>query len=477
MSFELAEDIILIRSDKTPIYLTKRVIDILLSIVGLAILIAILPVIGLLIKLDSKGPVFYRVDRVGRNMKIFKMYKFRTMLEAQIEVGESISPQFDPRVTRFGRFLRRTKINEAPQFINILKGEMTFVGPRPEAPDLAAMYPAQARRVFLVTPGLVGPSTILARNEEESFPPGVDVKKYYVEKILPGKVKLDLEYIENRSLFKDVKYILAGLKETLIGAVSKRHVKDNRSQIYLVISDLLLITFSYLLASVTAAKPAIGASRIAIATTLPVVIVVRLLCNIYFGMYSSLIRYISYYEILEAVKSITVGSVCLFVFTRLFELNYYSIEAALIDWVCLMLLLSGLRLGLRFYSEKAIRKTLPKSKHRILIYGATDAGYNASRSLGFALTSRFETIGFIDDAPDKYGKRLNGLKVLGNRFHIKALAQLYGVEELLIADNSIELYKLNEVIKICQESNITVRLPPSGITDFDFPLREETSVL
>lgn len=476
MSIELAEDIsFLIRSDKTPIYLAKRVVDILLSLVGLAVLFVILPVIGLLIKLDSKGPVFYRVDRVGKNMKIFRMYKFRTMLETRIEVGESVSPQFDPRVTRLGRFLRRTKINEVPQFINILKGEMTFVGPRPEAPDLAAMYPVQAKQVLLVTPGLVGPSTILGRNEEESFPPDVDVKKYYIEKILPDKVKLDLEYIENPSLFKDIKYIFTGLKETLTGAVSKRHVKDNRSQIYLVISDLLLITFSYLLASVTAAKPVIGASWMAIATTLPVVIVVRLLCNIYFGMYSSLIRYISYYEILEVVKSITVGSVCLFVFTRLFELNYYSIEAALIDWACLMLLLSGLRLSLRFYCEKAIRKTLPNPKSRILIYGATDAGYTASRSLGFALTSPFETIGFIDDTPNKYGKRLNGLKVLGNRFHIKAVAQIYGVEELLIADSGIELTRLNELIKICQESNIKVRLPPPAINDF--PLREETRVL
>ena len=167
-------------------------------------------------------------------MKNFKMYKFRTMIDTAIEMGESLCPQYDPRVTTFGRFLRRTKMNELPQFINILKGEMTFVGPRPEAPDLAELYPEEAKKVFSVKPGLVGPATILGRNEEEIYPPGVDVKKYYIEKILPNKVKLDIEYIENPTLFKDLKYIVMGVKETLIGMVSKRHIHDNRSQIYLL---------------------------------------------------------------------------------------------------------------------------------------------------------------------------------------------------------------------------------------------------
>ena len=122
----------------------KRFIDIILSLFGLIIFSLFLPFIALLIKLDSKGPVFYRTDRIGKNFKRFRMWKFRTMIDTQIEVGESVSPQFDPRVTPLGRFLRRTKINELPQLINILRGEMTFVGPRPEAPDLAKLYPKEA---------------------------------------------------------------------------------------------------------------------------------------------------------------------------------------------------------------------------------------------------------------------------------------------------------------------------------------------
>jgi FlaA1/EpsC-like NDP-sugar epimerase len=362
-------------------------------------------------------------------------------------------------------------MNELPQFINVLKGEMTFVGPRPEAPDLAELYPEEAKRVFSVKPGLVGPSTILGRNEEESFPPGVDVKKYYIEKILPNKVKLDLEYVDNASLFKDLIYILTGVKETLIGALSKRHIQDNKSQIYLLLADLLLIVCSYILVFVIYSRSLSGgANLIWLFIMLPVVLAIRLSCNIYFGMYSSLIRYISYHEILGAFKGVTCGSIILVlighVFCQACGLNFYSIKTAVIDWGYLILLLPGLRFGLRFYWDKRRGETGEKDRRRILIYGASDAGYAAYRALALNEYSPFQTIGFIDDAPDKYGKGINGSKVLGNRYHIKALAQLYRVEELFIAEPDVEPDRLTEIVKICQDSDLRMRMLPSSIGDF-----------
>ena len=226
----------------------KRTLDIILSLIGIILVIPVFPFIALLIKLDSKGPVFFPVDRVGKDMKPFKMFKFRTMLDAAINVGESLSPQYDPRVTPFGRLLRRTKMNELPQLLNILKGDMTFVGPRPESPDLAELYPENAKEIFSVKPGLVGPNQILGRNEEEMYPPGVDVKKYYIEQILPNKAKVDLAYISAPNLFKDLKYILWGVRETLTGALSKSHIKDNRSQVYLLAADGFLIIMSMVIA-------------------------------------------------------------------------------------------------------------------------------------------------------------------------------------------------------------------------------------
>src|SRR5512145_2340798 len=235
-------------STRTPRYIMKRCIDLALACIGLMLVLPLFPIIGLWIKLDSRGPVLYRCDRIGKDGKLFKMYKFRTMFEIPFAVGASVCPQDDPRVTRFGGILRRTKINELPQLLNIFKGEMTFVGPRPEAPDLAALYPEYARAIFTVTPGLVGPNQILGRNEEEWYPPGVDPQRYYIEDILPKKLPLDLAYVRQPSLVKDVHYLGLGLKETVCQAISWKLVLQNKSQLYLLGTDVLLTMVSFGLA-------------------------------------------------------------------------------------------------------------------------------------------------------------------------------------------------------------------------------------
>jgi len=458
-------------------FLIKRIIDIILSLTGLLFVLPFFPVIGFLIKLDSRGPVFYLADRIGKDMKIFKMYKFRTMMDTAIEAGQSVSPQYDPRVTTFGRFLRRTKMNELPQLINILKGEMTFVGPRPEAPDLAELYPEEARRVFSVTPGLVGPNAILGRNEEELYPAGVDPKKYYIEQLLPKRVELDLEYLDNQSLFKDLKYISMGVKETLVGMLSQRHFHHNRSQIYLLLCDLFITVSSFALASLLSIRMSFEWFDFnAILLSLPIILSVRLVCNIYFGMYSSLIRYISYHEIRGVAKGTICGSILLaLIFSVLGWPGYWGLTAVL-DMVTLLLLLSASRFTLRFYWDQTHRKADERQRHRILIYGAGEAGWAAYRVLASEEYWPFDVIGFIDDSPDKYGKALNGKKVLGNRYHIGALARLYRVDEILIAEMGSDPGKIGELLRICQQAGLKYRLF-SSLQDLDskngnsFPVR------
>ena len=169
-----------------------RVLDISIGLVGTCGFLLLFPAIGFLIRLDSPGPILYRASRVGKGGRLFTMYKFRSMYVSTELVGASITPQGDPRVTEVGRWLRRTKLDELPQFLNILKGDMTLIGPRPEALDLAADYPDGAKQVFEAKPGLIGPNQIIGRNEEEWYPPGVDHRKYYLEEILPDKVANDL---------------------------------------------------------------------------------------------------------------------------------------------------------------------------------------------------------------------------------------------------------------------------------------------
>ncbi|RPI52795.1 MAG: NAD-dependent epimerase/dehydratase family protein, partial [Deltaproteobacteria bacterium] len=410
------------------------------------------------IRLDSRGPVFYLGSRVGKDSKIFKMYKLRTMIETPVQVGESICPEYDPRVTTFGRFLRRTKLNEFPQLINILKGDMTFVGPRPETPDLADLYPEEAKKVFSVTPGLVGPNQILGRNEEELYPPGADVKKYYIEKILPEKVRVDLEYIRNTSFFKDLGYVFLGVKETLVGTLDRKYFRNNRNQIYLLLADITMGILSLALAyAISFHGPVKGQDLILFSRLLPVFILVRTGFFVYFGMYNTLIRYISYHDIVKVLKSVTYGSVLLIMFSLAFRFHGYP-WMLIVDWGCLILFLSGLRFGIRFYREKQCLKNGTKKTKRVLIFGAGGTGDLACRSLAANKDSPFEVVGFIDDAPEKYGKTLQGLKILGNGNHIKALAQLHKVEEIILAMPDASAKQINKIVRNCQNAGMKYRI-------------------
>ena len=437
----------------------KRISDILLSFFGIILTLPFLPFVALLIKIDSQGPVFYLATRVGKDMKNFKMYKFRTMIETPIEVGESLSPQYDPRVTTFGRFLRRTKLNEFPQLLNILKGDMTFVGPRPESPDLAELYPENAKRIFSVTPGLVGPNQILGRNEEELYPPGVDVKKYYIDNILPNKVKVDLEYIKKPTILTDIVYVFAGVKATILNAFNKTHIHNNRSQLYLIVADVLLSFVSFSIAYILSGNlfPT-GRNLTGLTLFVIALLITRLAFNILFGMYNSLIRYISYFDIWETFKSVTCGSLLFFVLCMALDLNYYSINIFIVDWLFLSLFLITLRFSLRFYWETKKKPNTDRKKKKILIFGADRVGSAAYYAVLSDIDNPVNLVGFIDDDPKKYGKRMNGLKVLGNRTNIKALVKLYRVHEIILASRYAGPDVISEIIKICRKSGVKYRV-------------------
>ncbi len=184
----------------------KRLLDMFAAAVGLVCLSPLMAIIALAIHWDSPGPVFYRAKRVGKGGKLFLMYKFRTMIVNAEQTGPSITVKDDPRITRVGRFLRKTKLDELPQLINVLKGEMSLVGPRPETPSMVEHYTPEQRRVLEVTPGITGLAQLHYSNEEEMLHPE-NWYDEYVRKILPHKLALDLLYIEHKSLTLDLAII------------------------------------------------------------------------------------------------------------------------------------------------------------------------------------------------------------------------------------------------------------------------------
>ena len=186
--------------------MAKRTLDLILSLVGLALLWPLLASLALWIKLDSPGPVLYRGKRVGKDGEPFHMYKFRTMAEGAERRGPAVTYRDDPRITRAGRILRRTKLDELPQLFNVIKGEMSWVGPRPEDPKYVALYTPEQRQVLTVKPGVTGPTQLEYRDEASTLS-GEAVDEEYVSRLMPEKLKLDLEYVRTRSLGGDLRIL------------------------------------------------------------------------------------------------------------------------------------------------------------------------------------------------------------------------------------------------------------------------------
>jgi lipopolysaccharide/colanic/teichoic acid biosynthesis glycosyltransferase len=446
-----------------------RIIDIIISIIGLLVLLLLLPWIAFLIKIDSKGPVFYRCKRVGQGGRIFDMYKFRTMYETPAPLGPGLSPQGDPRVTPVGRVLRRLKLNEFPQFLNILKGDMTLIGPRPETLDLAAAYPETAQKIFTVKPGLAGPNQILGRNEEELFPPGVDPVKYYIEHLLPRKLPLDLDYIENKSLLKDLKYLLLAANVTVTQAIGRRHLLENWSQLFMLGCDAFLCFLSFTLAlyfrygnvnqPLTYIRPFVKVIPIAVLTRMPIFI--------YFGFYHTLIPHLSLYDIKRMIKGVAFSSLVLVVATFLAGfMRGYSRAVFLIDWLCLTSLLIGFRAALMSLHRRYVNKTdSPRNERNVIICGAGDAGDLCLRYLQKERDPLYNIVGFIDDDPKIRGKRIGGVKILGSQHHLDLLTKLYNIQEVFVALPSPSASELDRIMEACRNLDLSATVfDPMGLT-------------
>jgi lipopolysaccharide/colanic/teichoic acid biosynthesis glycosyltransferase len=188
--------------------LTKRLLDLGVSVAALMLLSPLLLLIFVMIKLDDPGPALYTGRRVGKGGKRFGMHKFRSMVMNADRVGGSSTPDDDPRITRVGRVLRRYKLDELPQLFNVLKGEMSLVGPRPQVEWAVELYTPEQRAVLDVLPGITDYASVRFPNEGEILKGSSNPDQDYMEKIHPEKMRLSLEYVRNRSLGTDVTVLL-----------------------------------------------------------------------------------------------------------------------------------------------------------------------------------------------------------------------------------------------------------------------------
>lgn len=193
----------------------KRIFDITFSFIGIIIFSPIFIVISILIKLNSPGPIFYKGIRVEKNKKLFKMYKFRTMVVNADKIGGSSTPEDDSRLTKIGKFLRKYKLDELPQLINVLKGEMSFVGPRPEILEEVKTYNKEEEKILSIKPGITDYASLKFHNEGEILKGSKNPHQTYQEKIRPEKHRLELKYVNHHSFLIDLIIIFKTIRQIL----------------------------------------------------------------------------------------------------------------------------------------------------------------------------------------------------------------------------------------------------------------------
>ncbi len=409
----------------------KRLFDIVASLLGLLLAAPLMFVIAVIIRMESKGPILYPCKRVGRGGRLFHMLKFRTMMANADNVDCKLCGGGDVRVTSFGRFLRRTKLNELPQLFNVLLGDMSAVGPRPEDPKFTDDYKEQWQLVLSVRPGIVGPNQILNRNEEDLFPPGEDRERFYTEHILPEKLKRDMEYVSRHTFWGDLLILFKAVYVTIFKGFTFRQLFSRPQTLKLMALDGAISVLAYLVANLVKyetipAKTYIPWNFIFVAAANPLIF-------LFMGLYRRSLRFISLPDVQPIIR---MGLVC---GMALIAMNYFCmIHAGHARWVYflypffLIILIAGTRVTARILIEKRERMNHQAAqRERLLIYGAGRLGMHALRR--FRFEPGIEVVGFVDDDTNLKGRSVLGVPVLGSGCDLSFLRSLHHVEKVFFA--------------------------------------------
>jgi FlaA1/EpsC-like NDP-sugar epimerase/lipopolysaccharide/colanic/teichoic acid biosynthesis glycosyltransferase len=437
----------------------RRTLDASAALMGLVLLSPGLLVLSLLVKLTSKGPVLHRARRVGRHGREFYLLKFRTMVVGADRIGPGITVDADPRITPLGRWLRSHRLDELPQLWNVLAGDMSLVGPRPEDPRYVARYTPEQREVLKVQPGITGPAQIAFRNEPERLRHASDPESTYLQEIMPAKLAADLDYLRQRTVWNDLGVLFSTL----------RIYVGNR---ILILLDLVNLILSYVVSF------AIRFDNITFFEQLglywPVLIpllVIKLAIFEMMGLYRRLWRYASVQELLSVVWAVALSStlggiliLLLWVWPGATLATGFPRSVIAIDAMLTLLLVGGLRFASRWqhetYSAAARRNGTNGRQRRALIAGAGAAGAMAAREMLRNPQLGYSLVGFVDDDPDKQGLCIHNLPVLGPLVELPRCVKEEKADEVLIAMPTAPGSVVRRVFDLARNSGVEVRTLP-----------------
>jgi len=402
----------------------KRTADILLAGAGLALLWPLMLLVAIAIRLDSRGPALFRQERVGRFLRPFRIYKFRTMALGADRIGPGITARGDRRVTRVGAFLRATKLDELPQLLNVLWGDMSLVGPRPELPRYVQRYRDDFREILHARPGITDLASILYRHEAQLLAGDGDAEERYLREILPHKIRLGREYVEHASLLYDLWLILktvfvlvypARLVDRIADALGRHHtVATTLAQAALAAAANL---GAVALRFDGAAPPDVLAL---VVRTLPVLLVVRALWLRVFQLDRDMWQYVSLRELTRVMAAVAAGSAT---FTLLLRwplvASGYPTSVLLLDAVLCAATLGGARVLRRLH--RGLRSEIVSSR-RILVVGADDTAERVVRELLDEPGHDDHVVGLVGAEPGANGLCIHDVPIVGTpEDHVGAL--------------------------------------------------------
>lgn len=455
--------------------LTKRIFDFSCSLIGLIIILPLFVIIGIMIKIDSPGPIFFRGNRMGQHGKPFGILKFRTMYERKESYsGPKVTAKSDERITPLGQKLRNTKINELPQLINVLVGEMSLVGPRPEDPDIVRTWtPEVQKEILSVKPGITSPASVLYRNEEALLDTG-DLMTNYLNLILPTKIRLDQLYVRNNSLILDLDILFW----TFLVLLTKiRSYSPNEDRLFLgPFSWLSKWYFSWIFVDIIITWIAMFMAG----TIWGFEYVLRwgynyaIVCTIAFPILMSLSGGLLGLNRVLWSRAMATDAVDLGIAMSLMVIVSLLVNRYLVGFQVLPMRLIGTAAILAYIGFVFVRfrDRLPSSlvrrwfsfsrfygavQERVLIIGGGEAGRLATWILtNSKQRNLFYIVGYIDDDLYVQGGRIGGVNIIGKREDIKRIVAEQDVGVIIFAIHNINEKDRQTFLQLCR--NLEVKL-------------------
>ncbi len=439
----------------------KRAVDLLISSIGLLILLPLLLLVALLIKLDGSGPVFFRQPRVGLDGRLFRIFKFRSMVNGAYKMGSRLTTKRDPRVTRVGQILRWFKIDELPQLINVLVGDMSLIGPRPEDPHFVRVYSTSQRAVLSVRPGMVGPSQILGRDELESYPEGLaDTEAYYVDHILPEKLARDLEYVERATFWGDMGLLARGIWATVRGAVKTKFLWRRRHRVALFGIDCALTALSFYLAFVIRYDFTWPLDPRFLVLPIVITLGARSVALMYFGAYQGVFAYFGLWDLTALAKAVSLSAIIAAGLTFFVGLQSFPRSVFVIDGTIILFLLSGVRYCLRTWVRHGWRQR-GQRRQKALVVGAGLGGEQIARTLLEDPVSAYRPVGFIDEVPERWGSLIHGVRVLGGASELPLAVSANRIQAVFVCMSDLSDAAAREVVEVCERAGVEYRIVPA----------------